>query len=179
MSNYLLVGKPGVGKTTLLLKVVERISNLSTGGFFTQEIREHGKRVGFRVETFSGERGILSHIADPEDPLDKHGPRVGKYKVDIPTFEKIGVMGLENALDESDLIVIDEIGKMELFSTRFREALICALNADKPLIATVMSHRDAFVDALKARPDVHLLEVTLANREKLVDELVSRITGNQ
>lgn len=171
MSNYLLIGKPGVGKTTLLLKVAEHLSTLSVGGFFTQEIREGGRRVGFHVETFSGQSGILSHVAR------KSGPRVGKYRVDISAFEQIGVQGLANAIKESDVILIDEIGKMELFSRRFREVVISALDAGKPVVATVMSRPNAFADKLKSRPDVRLVEVTLENRDSLMDELVQQITA--
>ncbi len=167
--NLFLVGRPGVGKTTLLVKVAERLTDLRIGGFFTREVREGTKRVGFRVETFSGATGILACV------VGKHGPRVGKYVVDTAEFERVGVAGLEDAIQAADVIFIDEIGKMELFSQRFRVALVRALDCRKPVLATVMAYPDPFVDGLKTRPDALLIAVTESNRDRLVDELAAQI----
>ncbi len=167
MKNYLLQGRPGIGKTTLLCRIADRLSHMRTGGFFTEEIREHGQRVGFRVETFSGQSGILSNVSFQK------GPHVGKYRVDIPQFESIGVSALEDALKTADLILIDEIGKMELFSERFREMVLTCLDSSKLVIATVMSRSHPFVDRLKSRSDVEIIEVTLKNRDGLVERLVN------
>ncbi|MDY6954085.1 MAG: NTPase [Thermodesulfobacteriota bacterium] len=169
MNNVLLKGEPGIGKTTLLWKIGEGTSHLGVGGFYTQEIREKGRRVGFRIETFSGESGILSHTRF------KTGPRVGKYRVDVPGFERIGVAGLERALHESSVILIDEIGKMELFSQRFKEMVTQCLDSEKPVLATVMSRSQPFVDGLKTRSDVDLLEVTMGNRDQLASTLIKKV----
>ncbi|MDY6989638.1 MAG: NTPase [Thermodesulfobacteriota bacterium] len=166
MNNVLLEGEPGIGKTTLLRKIAEGISHLGIGGFYTQEIREKGRRVGFRIETFSGESGILSHARF------KAGPRVGRYRVDVPGFERIGVAGLERTVSESTVILIDEIGKMELFSKRFKEIVNHCLDSEKPVLATVMSRSHPFVDGLKSRSDVELLEVTTGNRDQLASTLI-------
>ena len=168
-SNHFLVGRPGVGKTTLLLKVAQRLKALRVGGFFTREIREAGGRVGFRVETFSGLSGTLAHISRQQ------GPHVGKYRVDVETFERIGVAGLENAVQEAQVILLDEIGRMELCSGRFRKAVVSALDSDKPVLATVMAQLDPFVDALKARTDVQMVEVGADNREHLAEELSAQL----
>lgn len=168
-SNHFLVGRPGVGKTTLLLKVAQRLSAVRVGGFFTQEIREAGERMGFRVETFSGLAGTLAHVCRQE------GPRAGKYGVDVAAFERIGVAGLERAIKEADVILIDEIGRMELNSRRFQKAVLSALDSDKPVMATVMAHFDPFAEALKARADVQLVEVTKESRERLVEELGTQL----
>lgn len=168
-SNHFLVGRPGIGKTTLLRRVAQRLGAVRVGGFFTQEVREAGGRVGFRVETFSGLSGILAHTSRRE------GPQVGKYRVDVVAFERVGVGGLENAVDEADVILIDEIGKMELHSERFRKAVLSALDSAKPVLATVMAHSDPFLDALKARSDVRVVEVTTENREHLAEELAAQL----
>jgi nucleoside-triphosphatase len=168
-SNYFLVGRPGVGKTTVLLKIAQRLSPIQIGGFFTQEIRAGAGRVGFRVETFSGVSGTLAHVSRQQ------GPRVGKYHVDLAAFEQIGAAGLENAVKEAAVILVDEIGKMELFSERFRKAVVSALDSDKPVIATVMASADPFVDALKARADVRVVEVTTDNRDRLPEELAAQL----
>ncbi len=157
-----------MGKTTLLLKVAQRLNAVRVGGFFTREIREAGGRVGFRVETFSGLSGTLAHVSCQQ------GPQVGRYRVNVEAFERIGVAGLENAVQEAGVILMDEIGKMELFSGRFQKAVVSALDSDKPVLATVMAQLDPFVDALKARADVQVVEVTSNNREHLAEELSAR-----
>ena len=164
-----IFGDKGVGKTTLILNIAERISSQNIGGFYTKEIREHGQRVGFCVATFSGQSGILSHIKFSA------GPSVGKYRVDVPQFEKIAVSGLETALAESSIILIDEIGKMELFSERFRDILPLCFDSEKAMIASVMSRPHPYVDRLKARSDVRLIRVTRENRNKLAFNLIDRI----
>lgn len=165
--NILLTGKPGVGKTTLIRKISEHFPDVRMGGFWTEEMRQGGRRVGFRVESFGGESGILSHVNF------SGGPRVGKYGVDVAAFERIGVQALEAAAREADVILIDEIGKMELFSDRFQRAVLDALNSSKLLIATVTIRPQPFVDEIKVRPDVQVIEVTLANREGLIEKLAS------
>ena len=170
MNNILLQGDPGVGKTTLLCTIADSISYRQIGGFFTREIREKGVRVGFRIDTFDNQSGILSHVKYTS------GPRVGKYRVDVTAFEEIGVQALVKALEKADVILIDEIGKMELYSEKFKEAVLRCLDSPKPLVATVMSRSYPFVDRLKAREDVELIKVTFENRNQLVDELIRKLT---
>ena len=169
MNNRLLEGPPGSGKTTLILKIAELLSNYQVGGFFTREIREHGQRTGFRIETFSGHSGILAHIKITA------GPMVGKYRVDVKQFEHIAIGELETALATSAVILIDEIGKMELFSARFKKFLPRCFDSKTTLIASVMSHSFPFVDHLKARSDVRLIKVSGENRQNLAVTLVSEI----
>ena len=168
-TNYMLFGRPGIGKTTLLIKIAEQLSALSIGGFFTREIREKRVRVGFGIETFAGESGTLANVSY------KAGPRVGKYGVNLSEFERIGVRALENAVQDADVILIDEIGRMELFSHNFRQVLVCALDSEKPVIATVMARPHPFADRLKRRTDVQLIEINLASRNSLSDKLAQRV----
>jgi len=171
MKNIFLTGAPGVGKTTVLLKVVESLG-LKAGGFFTREIRKGGKRIGFAVQDFSGQKGALAGV-DIKSPY-----RVGKYGVDLGTFEGIGVRAVEDAIKDADLIVIDEIGKMELFSRRFQESVVRALDGPKPVLGTIIHRPHLFADTIKQRPDVEIIRVTLENRASLTGrikkELVNR-----
>ncbi|MCX7722013.1 MAG: NTPase [Verrucomicrobiae bacterium] len=167
--NLLLIGRPGIGKTTALLKVAELMRDYRRGGFVTREVRVGARRVGFQIETFGGAVGTLAHVARDS------GPRVGKYRVDVAEFERVGVTALEQAVVAADVIFLDEIGKMELFSERFRAAVLRALNCSKPVLATVMIHPHPFVDGLKRRQDVKLIEVTLANRDRLPNELCTEL----
>ncbi len=155
-----------MGKTTVILKLLTKIRR-DCDGFYTEEIREKGIRVGFRLVTLSGEAGILAH------KMFQSPYRVGKYGVNIECLEKLGIRAIEAALARDKIVIIDEIGKMELFSNLFREAVITALNSKPPLIATIMYHPHLFCNQLKNRPDVILLTVTISNRDELPEKILA------
>jgi nucleoside-triphosphatase len=136
-------------------------------GFFTEEIREGRARVGFRIETFAGDRDVLAHV-DLAGP-----PRVGKYGVDLEAFERLALPALEPPPDA--VTIVDELGKMELASARFRDAVTGLLDTDAPLVATVHAFRHPFTDELKRRPGVELVRLTRANRDDLPDALAARL----
>jgi nucleoside-triphosphatase len=138
-------------------------------GFFTEEIRERRARVGFRIETFAGGRGVLAHVDLPGPP------RVGKYGVDLEAFERLALPALEPPA--TGATVIDELGKMELASARFRDAVSALLDAEVPLVATVHAFRHPFTDELKRRPGVELVRLTRANRDELPDALAARLVA--
>ena len=162
-----LTGRPGVGKTTVIQTVVARLRG-NAGGFYTEEIREGGRRTGFRLVTLDGPRGTLASV-------NISGPyRVGKYGVHLHDLEQVGVQALWRAVEQPDVsvVVIDEIGKMELVSPAFREAVLVALDGPKEVLATVMARSHPWVDRLKRRDDVTLVEVTLANRQALPERIL-------
>lgn len=164
----LITGAPGTGKTTLIRAVIAELPGRA-GGFVTEEIREGRERVGFRVNALNGRVGILAHAKAVR------GPRVGRYQVDVPGFEAVGVDALEAATREADLIVVDEIGKMELCSPRFAVALEAALASPKPILGTILKAPHPWTDALKRRPTVELYRLTERNREDLKDALLARL----
>jgi nucleoside-triphosphatase len=138
-------------------------------GFLTREIRKQGKRVGFRIETPAGERGVLAHVDFPGPPT------VGRYGVDVNAFERIALPAL-SGIPAGGVAVIDELGKMELASERFRTALSDLLDRSVPLVATVHAHRDPFTDALKRRDDLQVERVERHNRDLLPERLAARFT---
>jgi nucleoside-triphosphatase len=169
--NILLTGIPGIGKTTIIKKVVS-LCPMSAGGFFTQEIREQGKRKGFHIiDIHTKKEGILAHVAI-SSPY-----RVGKYGVDLRGFEEIGVKALEDALETKDLIVIDEIGKMELFSDLFQKTVLMCLSSSKRVLGSIKLKGNPFVDSIKKRTDVNIIEVNEKNRDFLPAEMLHFITG--
>ncbi|MBI5286816.1 MAG: AAA family ATPase, partial [Deltaproteobacteria bacterium] len=139
------------------------------GGFYTLEVRRGGERVGFSINTLDGRSGRLA-----EAGLESRF-RLGKYRIDMEQFESIALSALEDAINKGDMIVIDEIGYMELKSHRFRELVQKAINSPQPLLATIMKSRYDFADAMKSRRDVELITVKVENREGLVDEVVGRV----
>jgi nucleoside-triphosphatase len=169
--RVLVEARPGAGKTTAVIRLADalRANGLALAGFFTEEIRERRMRVGFRIETFEDERGVLAHVDLPGPP------RVGKYGVDLEVFERLALPALEPLAGGAT--IIDELGKMELASARFREAVTALLDTDIPVVATVHAFRHAFTDELKRRPDVELVRLSKANRDELPGALAARILG--
>ena len=162
--RLLIEARPGAGKTTALSCLGERLraDGVALRGFLTREMRSKGRRVGFEIETLDGKRGLLAHndIAGP--------PRVGRYGVDLDEFERLALPSLE---EPAGVVLIDELGKMELASERFRDAVLALFEGDVPVVATVHTFRHPFTDALKARPEVSLVKLTRSNRDGLPEEL--------
>jgi nucleoside-triphosphatase len=159
----LLTGKPGVGKTTLICKIAERAQHYRIKGFYTREIREHGRRQGFRLLTFDHEQAVIAHVN-----FDQRY-RVGKYGVDVARIDHYADIAL-NVVDDIDLYLIDEIGKMECLSERFVDSIQRLLHTGKPLIATVALKGGGLIDTIKHWPQSEVWEVTLANRNQLPDK---------
>jgi len=169
MANvYLLTGSPGTGKTTVIRQAVAR-SKAKAGGFYTEEIRTSGARQGFRIVSLDGQDAVLSHVDFP----DRY--RVSKYGVNVRNLDNVGVTAIDRAIEESDLIVIDEIGKMELFSPRFREAVLKAVSSGKKVLGTVMLSPNTFADEIKRHPNVKVIELTRANHDRVLSEILDWI----
>ena len=162
---YLLTGRPGTGKTSLIKQVVARIAG-KAGGFYTEEIRSQGTRQGFRLVTLDGRGAILAHT-------DIHNQyRVSKYGVDIDNLDRVGVPALHEAARQCDLVVIDEIGKMELVSTNFRETVLQIIDSGKRVLGTIMLSPNPWADVIKRHPQVNLITVTRDNHHQILSKLL-------
>jgi nucleoside-triphosphatase len=163
-----LTGSPGIGKTTLIRAVVKRLEEVSCARFYTEEKRQRGQRVGFRILTLMGQEGNLASVGRTE-------PAVGRYSVHIDEFENLVLPNLDPETTPAELYVIDEIGKMELLSSRFRNRIIDLLAQPTNLLATIAKKGQRLIDQLKARNDIDLIEVTRANRNELPEEIARKI----
>ena len=162
--NILLTGKPGIGKTTLIIRMLGIIKHLRAAGFYTREIRQGGIRRGFELIDLSGRKRLLSHVNI------KSSYRVGKYGVDIQGFDKF--LEIIEFFDPStDIVVIDEIGKMESFSAKFNTILIRMLDSETPVIATIALKGAGIIGQIKRRSDIKLFEMTHDNRDRLVKDI--------
>ncbi len=168
--TLLLSGQPGVGKTTVLKKLLAALPGPS-GGFYSQEIRARGRRMGFEIVTLEGERATLAHVDNPGRP------RVGKYGVYVENVDKLAVPAVYQAVAEAAYVVIDEIGKMELFSEAFRTAVLHAVSSPKMVLGTVMLRPHPWVDKLKEMPGTTVVVVTVANRDRLVQDILPVLTN--
>ena len=161
----LLTGSPGIGKTTLLCKVASQLQQYRLGGFYTEEIRQAGQRQGFRLVTFRGEKGIIAHVK-----FD-HRYRVSKYGVDTATIDRFAESELA-LIEAVDVYLIDEIGKMECFSSTFVDKIELLLNSNKPVIATVAIKGRGLIAKAKRWRRSELWELTHTNRDTLITQLV-------
>jgi nucleoside-triphosphatase len=161
---YLLTGRPGTGKTSLIKQAVAGLKG-KAGGFYTEEIRDQGTRLGFKLVTLDGQEAILAHVNIPSRY------RVSKYGVDVDSLDRVGVSALRQAAKQCDLVIVDEIGKMELFSTDFREAVLEIIGSGKRVLGTIMLVPNPWADAIKRQPQVNLVEVTRTNYYRVLDDL--------
>ena len=161
---YLLTGKPGSGKTSLIKQVVAELQ-LRAGGFYTEEIRSKGTRLGFKLITLDGQETVLAHV----DIKSRY--RVSRYGVDVESLDRVGVPTLYQAAAQDNLIVIDEIGKMELFSLKFRQAVLDVIESGKRMLGTVMLNPNPWADAIKRKPQVKVVELTRENRQPVLEDL--------
>jgi nucleoside-triphosphatase THEP1 len=162
--NILITGPPRCGKSTLIERLVNRIEWPVTG-FFTREIKEKGRRVGFSINTLDGREGILAHKNIRSQFL------VGKYGLHIKDIEDIAVSSMIPA-KKDEIVVIDEIGKMECFSRLFKETLMRLLDSPNRLIGSIAEKGAPFIQRIKQRDDVVVIKVTARNRDLLVDQLL-------
>lgn len=174
MKRLLFVtGRPGIGKTSVLLRAVEGLKSkgYKIGGMVSREVREKGVRIGFEIiDFYSGRKGWLAHVDQPD------GPKVSKYRVNLNDLNVIGAGSIRDAAKNAEIIVIDEIGPMELFSQAFREAVVEAMNSGKPLLGTIhFKARAPLINYIRNRDDVEIMEVTYENRTYLHNILIEKV----
>ena len=168
MTNLLISGLPQSGKTTLIKKILQTNAiGKRAGGFFTEEFRQKGARRGFNIVTVpEGKIGLLAEKG-LRSPF-----RVGQYGVHIKMLEELGCQAIIQAITLRHIVVVDEIGKMEIFSEKFRATLTDALDSPQKVMATIMQRPNAFADRIKKRPDVRLLCLERNNFDGIFKEIL-------
>jgi nucleoside-triphosphatase len=161
---YLLTGKPGTGKTSLIKQAVAGLEGRA-GGFYTEEIRSQGTRLGFKLVTLDGHEATLAHT-----DFNKRF-QVGKYGVDVESLDRVGIPALRQAALQCDLVVVDEIGKMELFSADFRETILELIGGGKRVLGTIMLNANPWADKIKRQPQVNLVTVTRASYHQVLKDI--------
>ena len=168
-NNILFTGPPGCGKTTLIRRIVQQLSTPSTG-FITKEIREKGKRVGFTINTLDGKEVLLAHI----NVSGRY--RVGRYGVVLESVDSVAVPSMIPKTQKGS-VVVDEIGKMECFSSLFRKTVLDVLDMPNVVIGTISLRGGQFIKRIKGRSDVLVVQISEKNRDELpntYDRLLKR-----
>lgn len=171
-----ITGLPNAGKTQALVKVIEMLEEgeNKVGGMVTEPIVKHNRRVGFYVmDWMTKKKDILAHI-DYDSKIV-----VGRYKVNLEALENVGVSAIETAADECDIVIIDEVGRMEVESEKFVDIVKKILEEDKPLILTLhKKSRNPLLQDIRRRDDVRILEVTPINRDLLPYKIIKLMKGD-
>lgn len=170
---YLLTGEPRIGKTTTLKKIIDGLGLEHCGGFYTQELCAAGERCGFRLVVLGGPVGTLADITY-NVPL-----KVGRYGVVLPFLENVALAAVSQALTSKSFVVIDEIGPMQMCSSLFKLAVMDVLTSSVPLVGTIFSGSDPWLDELKQRSDVELHLLTRENRNEMPKVLIDTISKEQ
>jgi nucleoside-triphosphatase THEP1 len=165
--NILVTGPPRSGKSTLIEKAVSQIQAPMTG-FFTREIRERGKRMGFAIDTLDGKTGVLAYRGI------KSRFRVGAYGVNLQDLDQIAVPSMLTT-KPGEIVIIDEIGKMECFSALFKKTLMTVLDSENQVIGSIAIKGDNFIQNIKTRDDVLLISISESTRDSALELLLARI----
>jgi nucleoside-triphosphatase len=169
----LLTGRPGMGKTTVIRELASLLG-AQAGGFYTQEVRSAGRRTGFELVTLAGERACLATVL-PDPHFDRQVP-FGRYRVNLDALDLVGVPALLAALELGQVVVVDEIGPMEIRSRRFCDAVLRLLGRDVRLVGTIVRRSVPFADQVRRHPRVEIIQLTVDNRLRLARQLFSRLT---
>ncbi|MBF8193588.1 hypothetical protein ITP53_49530 [Nonomuraea sp. K274] len=167
----MLTAPPRTGKTTVVRRLAEllRAADVPVRGFLSDEVREHGRRAGFTVEEFGGRKAVMAHVSWVT------GPRIGRYGVNVPAFERVALPAIDRALTTKGAVaLIDEIGPMELLSPAFLPRCLTLFEAGVPVVATIHQRSHP---AVRSRIEAELITVTPRNRDDLPETLRRLLTA--
>lgn len=168
----LLTAPPRTGKSTAIKKIVNMLGPQNCGGFYTEEIRKDGERVGFKIISLNGDEGILAHTQFESEY------KISRYGVDLDTFENICLKELHRAIITNNIkyIIIDEIGPMQLFSEEYKEMLMKMLTIEKMVIGTIFYASYDWLDDFKKNEQVDLIEINENNRNEIPFDVIESVS---
>lgn len=170
--RILITGKPGCGKTTLVKHLGHylRQNRYTLRGFYTEEIREEGSRVGFIIKTWDGMEALLAH-KNAESPYG-----VGKYRVLLENIDNIAVPAMKPQ-SKDDIIIVDEVGKMECLSPIFCKQVLSLMEASNLLVMTIPLRGGKLVEKIRSMPGARIFVIDRHDRDRVREELAQTITA--
>lgn len=179
MTNFnpaiLLTGARRVGKTTAIQNIVSHLG-ANAGGFYSPEVRENSHRIAFEIVTLDGKKALIS--TKKTDVIFTKEIQVGNHRVNLDVIDSIIVPTLVSALEKKDIVVIDEIGPMEITSTEFCHVILRILDSNVIVVGTIVEDSIPFTNQVKAHPRARLRKVTLENRDKIPQEILSKLQNH-
>lgn len=169
-TTFFLTGKPRIGKTTLIKNIVKELGPHLCGGFYTEEIRDISNRIGFKCVTLTGDSEEIASVQSSSSI------RIGRYGIDIASFEKIALHALKNSLESKRIIVIDEVGFMQMLSTSFQEMVYNIVSKKHHIVlGTIPLHSHPRIDIIKRLPGIRIINVNEDNRDRATQIVVRDI----
>lgn len=156
--HILLTGEIGCGKSTALLGTLALLDGVRACGLQTYYPEPHGTMHKSLYLRAWGD-------TQPGCPLG----RTPDIDMDAVTeaFDTTGCALLESAKAAGELIVVDEIGRLEKRAARYHEALRSALEGDTPMLCVVRKLKAPWADWIRSHPNAELIEVTEENRNEV------------
>ena len=169
MNNIFLTGRVKSGKSTVLRKVLAELKPCRIGGFFTEAVIENSQTVGYQIRSVSNQSMIFARANSQGEY------QIGGFGIFPEVFESLGVRILESALESSQLILMDEIGVMEVGAPKFKESILRCLNSNIVVSGAIKYKSNTFLDTIRNRPDLELLYVNESNRDSLPQLVIKQI----
>lgn len=173
-TNILLTGPPRIGKTTVIQRVIDRLTDegYHVGGVYCPECRVNDERIGIDlVDAMTGEIRTLAHVGRTD------GPKVGRYRVNVDNVDTMYTAAFDRAFEDADVVIADEIAPMQLHSEVFPDQVRRILDAELPVVGTIADDSaEGFIGEIKRREDTELIEVTEQTREELPGELTDTVS---
>lgn len=169
ITALLLTGKPRMGKTTLIKKLIHLVGPDLCGGFYTEEITNAGDRIGFRCVAVDGESVEIANVESPSHI------RIGRYGVDVEKFEDFAIHKLREALSSKKIIVIDEMGFMQMLSASFQSMVHEIISDRRIVLGTIPVESHPEIDIIKYRKEVGIISLNEFNRDRMPELLIKDI----
>lgn len=166
----LLTGKSRVGKSTTITRIINQFGSEHFGGFYTEEVRNETDRIGFNCVTLDGQSKTIASV-DSESTL-----RIGRYGVELETFEAIALSAIKKSIQMKKITVIDEIGFMQMLSVPFQKMIHDVISSSKPIIlGTICVDSHPEIDRVKELPSIKFYEMNEENRDFTIETLANDI----
>lgn len=170
-TKVLLSGEPRIGKTTILKKIIQMIGECNCIGFYTEEVKNDFDRIGFDCVSLDGKR---QRIADVDMPSDV---RIGRYGINIKAFEDFALQTISNFSNRNKIIIIDEIGPIQLLSKKFKQQICNILSSTNCVIGTIFYEKHPDIDEIKKLPGIEIYSINNENRNTILEDIFHEIQG--